>query len=90
MVWHTYVGFTGDGIREMEVIELIRRRWFGWLDMGGRLAKGLAWSSSWTLVILTPFILDKAFRDDTEQEKCSPIGEEKEILHRGSNWNNTK
>ena len=27
MVWHTYVGLTGDGIREMEMVELIRRRW---------------------------------------------------------------
>ena len=46
MVWLTYVGFTGDGIRAVEVVELIRRRWFDWLDLGGRSATGLVWSSS--------------------------------------------
>lgn len=46
MVWLTYVGCTGDRIRVMEVVELMRCRSFDWLDLGGKSTRGLAWSSS--------------------------------------------
>lgn len=40
MVWLTCVGSTGDGIRTVEVAELVRRRWFDGLDRVGRSVRG--------------------------------------------------
>lgn len=53
MVWLTCVGSTGDGIWTVEVAELMRRRWFDGLDLVGRSARGVAWSSSRSLLIIT-------------------------------------
>lgn len=40
MVWLICVGSTGDGIRTVEVAELMRRRWFDVLDLVGRSVRG--------------------------------------------------
>lgn len=46
MVGLAYVGFTGDGIMAVEVVGLMRRSRFDWLDVGSRSARGAVWSSS--------------------------------------------